>query len=436
MGVPADIDDHLVARANDGDTIALGTLLDRHLHPAWRIALAASPDATAAQSAVVAGFCDALVGAARHPQSPTSLRTRIAAAVHRAAAADARSRRPVVPTADPVLLAFATLPTSSRTALWLTEVEGGDPDQIAPVLGLDRGATAALVARASTALRERVAANGAGAAGDPACVSTLGMLPAHAADRLSDGERDAVVEHLSGCSACAGWLAVVVTPRPALRRLVVPIPDGLPLAVAQRWAEVAGRDRTTWYRGISERAVGAAAAAVLAVGLAGAAFVGRDSDTGPELAAPAGGSTSAAGYDDLLDPVLPAAPAGATSVASSGFARGSGGAGADTARSDDKLPPKAPAPAPTPAAPPAAPPAAAPPSTPPATAEDPPVDVPSLPPTDTQATVEVPGVVVVGIGDETGVEVAGTPIVGDPPSAEEELKAEIDLPVLPPISLP
>lgn len=438
MGRPADTDDHLVARANDGDTAALATLLDRHLHPAWRVALAASPDATAAQAAVVAGFCDAVAAAARHPEPLLSLRTRIAAAVHRAAAADGRVRRATAPPApDPVLAAFATLPTSSRTALWLTRVEGGTAAQIAPVLGLDRNATAALVDRASTAFRARLAADGAQAAGDAACARTFARLPDEAAGRLTEAERDEVSQHVAACASCATWLAAIVAPRPALRRLVVPVPDSLPLAVAERWAAVAGRDRTVRYRGLSERAVGAAAAAVLAIGLAGAAFLGRDDDNDrPELAAPTGSTPSGgpAADVDLSDPVLPDAPAATTSVASTALGRGSGDAGGDSARGDgDKLPPKTQAPTPTPAAPPAAPPAATPPASDGGAGALPPAI--SDPVTDTQVTAEVPDVLVVGIGDDTGIAVAGEP-VGDPPPAEKEPAVVVDLPLLDPIALP
>ena len=50
-------------RAADGDTGALAELLDLHLHPAWRVALAASADEAAAEAAVV----DRRV---RRPRSP------------------------------------------------------------------------------------------------------------------------------------------------------------------------------------------------------------------------------------------------------------------------------------------------------------------------------------------------------------------------------
>jgi DNA-directed RNA polymerase specialized sigma24 family protein len=442
MSVITPTDDELVTRAADGDTDALAAVLDLHLHPAWRIALAAAGDPHAAEAAVVTGVCDALAAAARHPDSTASLRTRIVAAVHRAAAAAPRATaRPT--TDEPVLAAFATLPVRSRTALWLTEVEGGTPDQVAPVLGLDRSTTAALVDRASAALRDRLAADAALSAGSEDCARALGKLPAHAAGKLTAGQRVEVGAHLGTCGSCAGWLAGAVAIRPALRRLVVPVPDGLPLAIAERWADT-NRDRPSWLRGVSERAVGAAAAAVLAIGLAGAAFLGRDGDDAllPGVANPAVGGGTPSGETARTAPLDAIIPASTPPLATgSGTGSVASGTGATPARrsSTPAAPPATEPPATTPtSAPPAA---TAPPAAPPAT--QPPAQEPATEPpaaedggSEPSATVGVPGVVTVAADPEcTGVELAGTAI-GCAPEATEEPTAEVQLPGLPPIGLP
>lgn len=256
MAVITDSDEQLVTRAAEDDGEALVALVDRHLHPAWRIALAGSATVEAAEQAVVDGICDAFQAAWRHPDPLLSLRVRVAAAVHRAAvAADRAGARPVAGD-EPAVAAFRRLPATSRVAVWLVEVEGGSPEQAAPVLGIERDAAVALVDRARAAYRDHLTAD-ARAAEDPARAAAL--------------------------------LAAVDAPKPALRRLVVPVPDGLAAAVAARWAEVGGRDRRPWLRGWSDRALGAAAAAVLAVGLAGfTIFGGGAGDDAPTLAAPAG----------------------------------------------------------------------------------------------------------------------------------------------------
>lgn len=418
-GTTTDSDERLVTLAGEGDLDALGALLDRHLHPAWRVALAGSPSAEAAEAAVVTGFCDALNAAGRHPESTVSLRTRLAGAVHRACVAadraDRGAHRAVAEAPeDPALAAFLALPVASRIALWLTEVEGGAPEQVAPVLGLDRSATGALADRAAVALRGRLATEAAARAIDPECRIALGKLPAHAAGKLTSAERGRIGEHLAGCGSCASWLAAIVAPRPALRRLVVPVPASLPTAVAEAWAERGGRDRSPLLRAWSERAVGAAAAAVLAVGLAGAVFGGRsdDDEEGPELASPAGSLdlSEVGADDDPPAPVTPAAPVVAeTAVLSSGLSAAPAG---PTATDADR-----PRTADTPATPPAAPPTTTPPTTPPTT----------TPPTTAPPAEEPPIAVEEGPTIDLGVVEV---------ELDESPQVEVEVPGLPPVSLP
>jgi len=441
-------DEQLAARSVTGDREAFATLLERHLHPAWRIALAtlgSSHAVDAAHDAVVTGVCDAVLAAGRQPDPTRTLRTRIAGAVHRAAAEGDRGRRAVAPAGtDPVLAAFATLPAASRAALWLVEVEGGNAEQVAPVLGLDRGATAALADRAGAALRDRLAADAASQASDPACVDALRKLPAQAAGRLTEYEREQIGQHVAACGACAAWLAATVAPRAALRGLVVPMPAGLATAVAERWAERPARDGLPWLRGWSDRAVGAAAAAVLAVGLAGAAVLGRDGNgRGPELAAPAG---SVAEDTDGGDPVLAdpavaapstvasfpgAAPLRASGTTSTGSTAGSAerprGTSPTLGRRDTPTTSTtaAPRPAPTPTTSTTAPPAGD-------TGGDAPAD--TVEETGTQVTVDL-GEATIGIGDDTGITI-GDQTAGDAPASSGEPTIELQLPGLPPITLP
>lgn len=435
-------DDQLAARALGGDLDAFATILERNLHPAWRIALAASPTAAAAEEAVVTGICDGVLAHGRHPDATLTLRTRVAAAVRRAACDADLGARPA-PGADPVLAAFTTLPAASRVALWLIEVEGGTPAQVAPVLGLDRAATESLADRASTALRERIAADAAAQAAGPNCARALGKLPAHAAGRLTDDEREAVSLHLAGCGSCASRLATAVSPRAALRRLVTPVPAGLAAAVTERWARPTERDGMPWLRAWNERAVGAAAAVVLALGLAGATLAGRDDeDPDTEFAAPVGALND--GDDDdtaASTPLPPAVPAPAPSgvgVASAGSGRdatSADGAAGDRSRDGGRLPtpttqaatPQQPRATPSPTTPTTQAPSGGTP------AQESPVPAPSVPETGTQVTVELPGVTI-GLGDDTGIDVGGTPI-GDAPEPTGEPTIEITLPGLPPISL-
>lgn len=437
-----DTDDQLLARAIDGDQEALAAILERHLHPAWRIALAASVSPAAAEAAVVTGVCDALNAASRNPDPTVSLRTRIAACVHAAAAAadgDRTTPRPASPPDDPVLAAFASLPVASRTALWLTEVEGGEPAQVGPVLRVDRGVAAALATRAAATLRDRLAADAADRVDDPECARLLAKLPAHAAGKLWAEERTRLSEHLASCGSCAAALAAVVAPRPALRRLVVPVPATLPGAIAERWAEAGGRDRLIAGHRWSERTIGVAAAGVLVVGLCGAVLLGRGGGrpTVAEFASPTPIDLSSA--DDPgttsttvplstpnLPPPGPALSTGA-GVASSGGSRSPGGGtgvAGDRPRGDEPA-------APPSSTPTTAPPTTTTPTTTPTTGTTPTTQPPAgddgsggdnpIPSTDDSGTtIEVPGVVTATVGDPTSgdplleVEIAGLPPVTVP----------------------
>jgi DNA-directed RNA polymerase specialized sigma24 family protein len=202
-GTTFDSDAELVARAGRGDREAVAVLLERHLHPAWRIAVAMSSSTRAAEEAVAAGFCDALTAAGRHPDATVSLRTRIAAAVHAAAVANERPGALRAVHDDPVLAAFTALPVASRAALWFTEVEGGEPEQVAPVLGVERGVASAMATRAATALRDRIAGDAAARTSNPRCPKVLAKVPAHAADRLPPEVRSDTV--------ASGWRPAAVS---------------------------------------------------------------------------------------------------------------------------------------------------------------------------------------------------------------------------------
>lgn len=419
MGTTTSTDADLLQQADEGDLDALRQLVAADLHPAWRLAVVTTDGPEAAEAAAVEGFCDGLVAAVHHPDPRIALRTRLATATRHAAitGAPAAARRGT-PDADPVVAAFQALPEAWRTALWLVEVEGGTPEQVAPVLGLNRSAAAALAERASTGLRERLATDVAERATEPACRRALAKLPAHAAGKLTDAEREAVGGHLAGCGSCALWLAALVSPRPALRRLITPPPEAVADAIEARWLLLLEKRGRGWLAPLTERAVGAAAAAVLAIGIGGALLGGRDDepDRGRELAVPAATEPDRRTTNDDPAPPTTTPPttgsttgsttggAGTTgttgtsgsSTGTGGSSDGGGGTGSDAPGGAPRGGPAAPSTptTPTPTTTPR------PPSTPPA-------------PPESATTVGVPGVVEVEVGQRTvGVEVLDTVVVG------------------------
>ena len=426
-------DADLTDRAAAGDLDSLRALIERHAHPAWRIAMVAAGDPATAEAATIDGFTDGLLAARRNPDPSQTLRIRLVAATRRVAA-----QGPAAPEGahdDPVIHAFLALPEKSRTALWLTEVEGGTPEQVAPVLGLDRSAAAALADRAASGLRDRLAATVAERAADDECRKALSKLPAHAVGKLTAAERTRVGDHVGSCGACAVWLAALVSPRPALRRLVGAPPATLSAAIEARWLEHLERERKGWLAPFTERAVGAAAAAVLAIGLGGVAFLGdRDDnhdDRRAELAVPASADPSDTGSAALTPPTTASAPSATSSRATASRAtanssastvaaalQGDGSPGGDRARSIDDPIPNEP-----PTEPPVGPPAG-----------DPPPPVPDENTTQISVTA-LQGLVAVGVGDCTGLTIVEVHSGCVPLPNGAPLSVTIDLPGLPPIGI-
>lgn len=439
MGTSTIDDTGLLQQACEGDLDALGQLVGAHLHPAWRLAVVSAPDLVSAERALVDGFCDGLLAHHRQPDAVGGLRARIVTTTRHAAAAQTEGTPAL--DRDPVVAAFRALPEGWRVALWLIEVEGGSAEQVAPVLGLTRANAATLADRAAAGLRDRLAADVADRAVEPECRRALGKLPAHAAGKLTADERAAVGAHLAGCGTCAVWLAALVSPRPALRRLITAPPATAGFAIEARWLELLEKqEHMGWMAPFTERAVGAAAAALLLVGIAGAALLGgrnRTGDDGPELALPAASEPASSGGPDtggappVADPGAgTGTTGGSTGTGSTGTGSGTGtgstgstsGGGAGTTTTGggrttgtDRSRSTGAPPATTPSTPTPAPSTPTTPTTPPTTPPTPPSDPdPGDPPDTADPVLGVPGVVEVQVGDDgsIGVEVLGTVGVG------------------------
>ncbi len=100
--------------------------------------------------------------------------------------------------------AFRSLPERWQTVLWYTEVEGMDPHEVAPLMGLTANGVAALSYRAREGLRTawlQAHISGAGTSTD--CRWTMSRLGDRARDGLTVRETKRVEEHLMECTRCA-----------------------------------------------------------------------------------------------------------------------------------------------------------------------------------------------------------------------------------------
>lgn len=165
--IPCTDDDELVRAMRGGDHDAFGTLFERHVALARRVASRHGPSAEADDVAAEAFAC--VLGQLRSGRGPTtSFRGYLLAVVRHEAgrrAATARRCEPIADLEPPSVTsapteagdrlgeAYATLPERWRRALWQLEVEGRRPSDLAAELGMTANAVSALGYRARTALR-------------------------------------------------------------------------------------------------------------------------------------------------------------------------------------------------------------------------------------------------------------------------------------------
>jgi RNA polymerase sigma factor (sigma-70 family) len=117
------------------------------------------------------------------------------------------------PDADPVIAAlerslagqaYMTLPERWQTVLWHTEVEGEGPAQLAPKLGIEPAAVAALAYRAREGLKQAYLQAHITEIGQESCRPYAEKLGAAARNRLGPREKSKVNAHLRTCVECSG----------------------------------------------------------------------------------------------------------------------------------------------------------------------------------------------------------------------------------------
>ena len=115
------------------------------------------------------------------------------------------------PFADPALdrlertyaaRAFRQLPPRWRDVLWMTEIEGAGPAEIAPRLGLTPNAVAVLAHRAREGLRRLYLQQHVAVADHPECRWTGEHLAGHVRGRLAVRDAARMHTHLRWCADC------------------------------------------------------------------------------------------------------------------------------------------------------------------------------------------------------------------------------------------
>ncbi|MEZ5190383.1 MAG: sigma-70 family RNA polymerase sigma factor [Schumannella sp.] len=218
---PTISDTELIESARSGDTSAFAELWRRHFRPAARVARQfTSIDADDLVSEAYARiFQRVLAGGgptgAFRPYLYTTIRNLASSwgAASREVQVDLieefeDERIPEDPAAhalDRTLTAraFRSLPERWQTVLWYTEVEGMDPHEVAPIMGISANSVAALSYRAREGLRKawlQAHINDATASGE--CQWTMSRLGDHTREGLSARDESRVMAHLADCASC------------------------------------------------------------------------------------------------------------------------------------------------------------------------------------------------------------------------------------------
>lgn len=210
-------DDQLIASARAGDGFAAARLWHRH-ETAAAVAAAATPGSAEVEAVVEAAEArfDAAILSARAPTG--AMRPHVLAAVREAAAAvDGRGTtgdpvpallapeewyRSELPSGladgEAIAVAFTSLGTSAQEALWLAEIDGLAPVDVAAELGLTPSETEGLLATAHEALRSGWIRQTAAARAD--CDGVLAEIgaPGTGGHRVPGRVRS----HVDGCDGC------------------------------------------------------------------------------------------------------------------------------------------------------------------------------------------------------------------------------------------
>lgn len=427
---PSDAD--LIALVRAGDVTAYGDLHDRHRDAAVAVARHLARDRHEADDLVSEGFARVLAALRKGAGPSEAFRPYLLTTVRRLAydgTAHRQRERPddevAIDLTTPddavealtdgfdaamVATAYASLPERWQAILWHTEVEGQRPAEVAPLLGIQPNAVAALAYRAREGLRQAYLSAHARSAPDRACRDAVPQLGALVRGGLSRRAEAKVRQHMDECDRCRAAYGEVVhldsTIRGALAVVVVggaaatPWLAGLPApaAVASASAVASGSSATSGavgaMAGAGRRvfrvvrqpqgaAVVAAAAVVAVAGLVVGLPLGSDPEPRTALAVPSASRPS--------DPATaPAGPGAEPEVAVEGATvtapptdAGPPAAQVGSVPAPPAEPAPVPSPEPTPPAGPSSseptPPTTSPPTNPPATR--PPTTSPPTPPT-------------------------------------------------------
>ena len=289
-------DGALIERTRRGDRAAYGELWQRHSASARTVARSYSsldPDDLVAES--FTRIYDAIL-AGRGPTA--AFRPYLFTTVRNTAASWGRARRETnletlesfedPATTESATLdaldrsttaqAFRSLPTRWQEVLWYSEVEGMQPQQIAPLIGMSANATAALAYRAREGLRQAWIQAHLRNADEPECRWTIDRLGGYTRGKLRGRDTSRLEAHLDDCARCTIVAAEAREVGSRLALVLLPLAAGIGGATAySAWLSQGAPavHVALGAAGLPSVLAGSGAAAGAGVRAAGAAGAGR-----------------------------------------------------------------------------------------------------------------------------------------------------------------
>ena len=238
-----DSDVALILRIRGGDIDAYGVLHERHAGAARALAWRMSRSAADADDLVSEGFARVLAALARGNGPESAFRPYLLSTIRRLAYDRTKRERRETPVEyevdqgtevtdvavdgferDAAAAAFASLPERWRMVLWHTEVEGESPAQVAPLLGMNPNAVAALAYRAREGLRQAYLTHHATRGGTHReCRHVEDRLAAYVRDGLTPAQAARVGDHLGWCEDCQAAYLELLTVNTSMRSVLAPI---------------------------------------------------------------------------------------------------------------------------------------------------------------------------------------------------------------------
>lgn len=333
MAVPVGMPDHaLLTRARDGDGEAFEALYRRHHRAATRAAHSYSSRSQLAEDAVQEAFMRILHATKEGGGPITEFRAYLATTVRHVIAGWTRGERTIATdeletlagedlrdTSKPesrlrwhlLTKAFKSLPTRWQEALWLGEVEGISPAELAERWNMSANSAAALSYRAREGLRTAwLDAHVNEGLVPEDCRPYVSDLSRYTQGKLTDRRETQVRGHLDDCEYCRAVLFEVDAAASELRVLLLPVVlwgglalagTGLSLGPATWVAKQLG---AMGRRGLAFGAASTAAVvvvAVVAMNPGSAEPIGNADDGRSLVVSPVAGGSSDGGTDSSSD---------------------------------------------------------------------------------------------------------------------------------------